>query len=260
MRTLVDDSEHRVLFGATWAAVTHALKVAWPAFLAAWAARSLLEEVRPWLRTNHIHLMDLPFGPPDLLQNLLIAAVLSVASGLLIRWLLDPGRAALRPDGRLLAYVGLMMLATLIASFLSMGILGDVHATPSFNLAFRGMAVSGVTLALGLLLAFVALWPVGVLVGDELSFVRAAQTMRQAFIIYLAISFVVISPGLVFTMAWTFTHLLAPHRVTERIWTSVISSCATVLMQFVLAQIYARRVRGSDLISATVQSQSRVAG
>ena len=187
----------------------------------------------------------------------MVAAAVAAVSGLLIRWLLVGRPAALRPDARLAGYVALIVLSVMITSFVSFLLLPTVHGRSTAELGLRSAEVGLVITTITLAYALLALWPVSVLMGDRLSPGATIARMRQAYLTYLGVSFLVlllpalVSYGLVMVRR-------SPRDLTDILLSMVASTLATTVGSVVLAQIYSRRVRGHDLGAAPRESVADV--
>jgi hypothetical protein len=244
-----DNPEHRVRFGATVVATARAIRATWPAFLIAWVARGLLEAIRPILRAAHVLTISFNLNLAQIALALVLGAASAVISGLLIRWLLDPGAKATRPDRGLAGYVALIVVSHVIDLGVTSIMAPDMHATPLAAAGLRMALLGWATLALALVYAALALWPIGVLVGDRLSFPRALQLMGRAYPSYVLAMILLSLPGIVVTQLRVWTHHL-PASLPDRLWMVVIGSLTSTASTVVLAQIYARRLRGTDLPSS----------
>jgi hypothetical protein len=247
-----DDAAHEVRFGPLIAASARAVVRAWPAVLIVWAVRGLAEAILPlMLRAQGAALATSPW-----LQAApwLMGIVLAVVSGLFLRWLLAPRRDSLRPDLGLLIYVALIEASTLVNWATIRLIRPPVHAGGNLDMAAIGAQIArtnlviGASFALDLAWAALALWPIGYLVGDRMGPAPAIRRMGQALPWWLLIVIGLGSPAFVWGTVPALTHNIDFARsLSHRLVGVAISSLTTTLSTVVLAQIYARRVRGADL-------------
>jgi hypothetical protein len=239
--------EFRVRFGATVTAVAGAFRFAAPAILLAWAAHAVVHAMPLVLEVGHLKIPPLPFGPPGWSTGLPLTAASAVVSGLLIRWLLIRTPDALRLDGRLAAYVGLLLLAFVIASLASFAIVPTLRGKSALEVGLLSMAVGGAGLLIDVAYAYLALWPVSLLIGDRLTPGEAVARMRQAVFSYVGLYLLLGVPAAAFLMARTVALRGAAMQLTERFLYAAAGSITATLAFVVLAQIYSRRVRGCDL-------------
>ncbi|THD80922.1 MAG: hypothetical protein E7812_05780 [Phenylobacterium sp.] len=244
-----DGATHAVRGGAIAPAVARAIRNAPGVFLILWATRWALGALTPVLQAQgavppaagHGTWLLLPW-----LAGLGVAAV----DALVIRWLLAPRRESLRPDLGLAAYVVLIALSNL-PMWLLIRLLrptpGGVGALS--EMARRAVLITTSTIGWDLILATLALWPIALLMGDRISLPRAVRLMGPAYLIWIAALIVLLLPSL----AWTWLPILLHHvhrSLTDRLISTAISTFTGALGVFVLAYIYARRVRGADLPAA----------
>ncbi|HEX3367062.1 hypothetical protein [Phenylobacterium sp.] len=244
-----DCSDHHVRFGPMAAAAARAIGAAWPVFLAAWAARGLLEAVQPILRMAHVTAPSRGFDPAQTAFSLAIGAATAVVSGLLIRWLLERRPMALRPDLRLASYVGLMVAWNIVSLSVTLAVAPHPLGAPVHDLLVQMARFNVAAIGLPLAAAAIALWPISLLVGDRLSPLRALRWMSQAYGPFLLAAVLLILPGVLLTVAGAWTHHL-PRSPTDRLWSLALSSLTTTASTFVLAQVYSRRIRGTDLAAS----------
>jgi len=242
-----NEEAHRVRFGATVSAIARAFRFAAPAILITWGVYFGIHALPVILELAKVTIPRLPFGPPGWTTGLPITVATAVTSGLFIRWLLVRTPDALRPDGRLAAYVGLLVLAFLIDSFVLFALMPDLRGRTTISQSVGLIGRGVVSLLIDLVLAFLVLWPVGLLVGDRLSPGQAIARMRQAILTFIGVYLLLgVPPVLIITgrMIVSRAVRLGPgERLANLALSSVIGTLAFVL----LAQVYSRRIRGCDL-------------
>ena len=244
-----NNSDHHVRFGPMVAAAARAIGGAWPAFLMAWAARGLLEAVLPILRIAHVLDLGPGVNPANLGFSGAIGAATAVVSGLLIRWLIAPSAGALRPDLRLAGYVGLIVAWNALSVAVTLAVAPHPRGLAAGALLPQMVGFNLAAIIVPLAAAAIALWPISVLVGDRLSPMRALRWMSQAYGPFLLASVLLILPSMLLAMMQAFTRHL-PSSPTDRLWSLAFSSLATTASTFVLAQVYSRRLRGTDLAAS----------
>ncbi|HEY3951657.1 hypothetical protein [Phenylobacterium sp.] len=245
---MAGQQDPEVRFGATLAAVGRAIRAAPAVFLVAWAARLALEAVSLLLRQEPVRLA---YGDAISRWTVLVGLGTIVVSGLLIRWLLRPGRQALRLDLGLLVYgllIGLTRL-TLVGEATLLR-LDRVTTTPVSQLLARTLLVQGGLAFLYLVFATLALWPISVLMDKPLSPVRAVRLMAPAWLTWVLTVIVLALPGLVSAQAGWLLHHQFHRTLADRLVDITLGSLTGTLSVFVLAQIYARRADGTDLPAA----------
>lgn len=246
---MADTAAQPVGFSALIAASWRAARAAWPAVLIVWAARAALEALVPMLRADYAWITAVE--PWRTATPFIVGAALALVSGLMIRWLLAPRRESLRPDLKLAGYVGLLVASNLLNFAVNRAVLGAMRASADI-----GQAQTYATLAIGLsvvvdvIYAALALWPIAVLMGDKLGVGEAVRRMSGALLVWLVIVVVLGLPAFILSQV----NILVLHHthasLADRILAIGINALATTLSTVVLAQIYARRVRGEDLSSA----------
>ncbi len=241
------DTAEDVRFGALIAASARAAGAVWPVVLLLWLSRGLLEAATPILRAlvnAQTGYATRSFTALPWLVGLILAAV----SGLFIRWLLERRRGSLRLDIGLVGYV-ILIEAARAMEWAAFWLLrpGPPYEMTSSQIALR----TGLSLASSLLLelafAAVALWPIALMLGDRLPAPAAIRRMGQAYGWWLLAVVLLGAPS--FALAqfdiWVLHHVRRP--IQDQLIGIAVSSLAATLSCVVLAQIYARRVRGIDL-------------
>jgi hypothetical protein len=256
-----DDANHEVRLGGLITASARAVRRAWPAVLIVWAARGLTESITPLLL--HGRSAALGASPPPWLEAApwFLGIVLAIVSGLFIRWLLAPRRKSLRPDLGLLIYAALIEASTLINWAVIRFIRPPIRPAAVHDMAAIGAQIARTNLVIGasfvldLAWAALALWPIGYLMREPQSPAGAVRRMAQALPFWLLIVIVLGLPTFVWGTAPALTHnFYLARTLGHRLTGFALSSLTTTLSTVVLAQIYARRVRGVDLPAASPTS------
>lgn len=244
----IEEANRRVRFGATIAAMGHAMRLYGPVLLLAWIANIGLGAIRPLLTWGQITVPPLPFGPATWSLLVPLTVLIGLLSGLLIRWLLAPAplSRALRVDAGLAAYTGLIVLTVMGTTLVNYLVLGSTPGGDSEALAVRGALLGLASIILTLIYALLALWPVSFLAGEPLSPLAATARMGQAYFAFLGLSFLLILPASALIYIRTFTSLAQLDLLSVAV-SATINGLVTVLQAVLLAQIYSRRVRGCDL-------------
>jgi hypothetical protein len=242
-------SEHEVRFAAMVAASARAIRAAWPAFLLAWVARGLLEAAPRLLRPAHVLGAVRVFDPAQTAISLAVGAVVAAVSGLLIRYLLEPRATAMRLDLRLAGYVGLIVAWNLISVGVTLALWADPRGWPSGAILQHMLTRQAALIALQLVAVALALWPIGVLLGDRLSPLRAVRLMGQAYGSFLLAAILLALPVILLAPLTIMSRHVLTSPV-DRLWQVVLSSLTTTASTFVLAQVYSRRLRGADLTAS----------
>jgi hypothetical protein len=241
------DAASEVRFGALIAASARVVRAAWPAVLLVWLSRGLLEATTPILRA----LVNAETGYATRSFTALpwlVGLILAVVSGIFIRWLLERRRDTLSLDVGLVVYV-ILIEAARIMGWAAFWLFrpGPRYEMTTSQIALR----SGLGLVTNLLLelgfAAVSLWPIALMLGDRLSLPAAIRRMGQAYGWWLLT--VILLGGPSFALAqfdiWVLHHVR--RNLQDHLMQIAFSSLTTTLSTVVLAQIYARRVRGIDL-------------
>lgn len=244
-----NEANHRVRFGALIAATARTILFAWPVLLAAWAARGLVESIGPVLHAMGLWTARGITDPRQLAFSLGTTVTLALVSGIAIRWLLDGRTAAARANSGLMGYVALIIGSQALQIGLTSIITPDVHTMPSGEAALRFILVAAASLLLSLAYAALALWPTSILAGEPISPVQAARRMGQAYPVFVLAAFLLALPDIALIQAQLWTHHV-PRVLADQLGSTALNSLEDTVLMVVLAQIYARRIRGADLAPA----------
>ncbi len=241
-----DDSDHRVRFGALVAATARTMLFAWPLVLLAWAARAGVESIGPVLRAMDLWTVRGLTDPRQLAFSLATTVTIATVWGIATRWLLDGKEDAARANAGLAGYVTLIVGSQALQIGLSSIMMPAVHTTPPFQAGLGFILVGAVNLLLSLVYAALALWPISILVGEPLSPVQAARRMGHAYLLFILAAFLLDLPDIVLVQVQLFSRHF-PRMLADRLGATALSSLEDTVLMVVLAQIYARRIRGADL-------------
>ncbi len=243
-------SDHQVRFGEMVTVAARSIGGAWPVFLMAWAARGMVEAIQPILRMAHVTAAPrLGFDPTQTAVGAVIGAATATVSGLLIRWLIERRATALRLDLRLAGYVGLMVAWALVSVGVTLAVAPHPRDLGSHDIMVQMGLFNVEALALPLIAAALALWPISVLLGDQLTPLRALRWMSQAYGAFLLAGILLALPSVVLAMIQAAGGHL-PRSPTDRLWMLALSSLTTTVSTFILPQVYSRRIRGTDLAAS----------
>jgi hypothetical protein len=242
-----DQPERRVRFAATVAATAGAFRFAAPAILITFAAHLVIHATPEILSASHVTIARLPFGPRGWSTELPLAVASAIVSGLLIRWLLNPAPQARRADRRLAGYVGLLVLAYVLASLVGFAIGPNLRGKAVVDQVTLSVVAGVANLSMNIAYAVLALWPISVLNGDRLTPSQAVVRMSQALVVYIGLYVLLRLPPATYIAVRVAIARGAPMQLTERLINQAIYSATATLSYVVLAQIYSRRIRGCDL-------------
>lgn len=175
-----ENAARDVPFGELISISARTVQGVWPAVLLVWITRALSEAMTPVLRAqvnSETGYATCSFTALPWLVGLLLALL----SGLFIRWLLERRPESLRLDIGLVVYV-LLIEAARIIDFGALWLfrLGSSHEMRVSQLALRSTLGLATNLLLDVIFAAAALWPIALMMGDQLSLPAAVKRMSQA--------------------------------------------------------------------------------
>jgi hypothetical protein len=234
-----DNPAQQVRIGEMFTAVARAIRAAPLVFLIAWLVRLALDALVPVLREQG--LLRMSSGSWMFVLRCVSGVGVALVSGLLIRWLLEPKRDSLRPN------VGLAVYVTLIfASLVPNWLLTLLIEPNTVSLETRlGLSLAA-TLAGGLVMAAFALWPIALMMGDRVTPLRAVQLMAPVYWLWILALLILVLPGVGWVLISNLLHQ-TPLSLGNTVGRVAVNALTSTIATFVLAYIYARRVRGEDL-------------
>jgi hypothetical protein len=234
-----DNTARQVRIGEMFIAVARAIRAAPLVFLMAWLVRLALDALVPVLREQGS--LPMSSGSGIFVLRCVSGVGVALVSGLLIRWLLEPKRQSLRPNVGLAVYVTLIF-ASLVPNWLLTLLLEP--NTVSFDTRL-GLSLAA-TLAGGLVMAAFALWPIALMMRDRVTPLRAIQLMAPVYWLWILVLLILMLLGVAWVLISNLLHR-SPLSLGNTVGRVTVNALTGTIATFVLAYIYARRVRGEDL-------------